>query len=99
MEKFVIEGGSRLRGEVTVSGNKNEALPVIAACLLTDEPVILRNVPRIGDVHNLLDILQDLGVQVRELSRNDLEICSREISVAQPDERKCATLRAGQCTH
>jgi UDP-N-acetylglucosamine 1-carboxyvinyltransferase len=94
MEKFIIEGGSRLDGDVTVSGNKNEALPVIAACLLTDEPVILRNVPRIGDVHNMLDILQHLGVQVRELDRNDLEICCREISGAQPDERKCATLRA-----
>ena len=94
MEKFIIEGSSRLSGDVRSSGNKNEALPVIAACLLTDEPVILRNVPRIGDVHNMLDIMQNLGVQIRELDRNTLEIQCRQISSAQPDEGKCATLRA-----
>ena len=50
MEKFVIEGGIPLRGNVTPSGNKNAALPILAACLLTDEPVVLHNVPHIRDV-------------------------------------------------
>jgi UDP-N-acetylglucosamine 1-carboxyvinyltransferase len=50
MEKFVIEGGVPINGEVTPAGNKNAALPLLAACLLTDEPVILRNIPKIKDV-------------------------------------------------
>ena len=50
MDKFIIEGGVPLQGEVTPAGNKNAALPLLAACLLTEEPVVLRNVPRIKDV-------------------------------------------------
>ena len=50
MEKFVIEGGVPLRGDVTPAGNKNAALPLLAACMLTDEPVVLRNIPHIQDV-------------------------------------------------
>ena len=57
MEKFIIEGGTQLRGTVTPSGNKNAALPMLAACLLTDEPVTLRNVPRIRDVDDMLALL------------------------------------------
>lgn len=94
MDKFIIEGGHRLQGSVTVSGNKNEALPTLAACLLTDQPVVLRNVPRIGDVNGMLDIMQDLGATVREITRNDLEICCKNVRRAQLDEKKCAGLRA-----
>ena len=53
MEKFIIEGGSPLQGIVTPGGNKNAALPLLAACLLTEEPVVLHNVPRIRDVSEL----------------------------------------------
>lgn len=94
MEKFVIEGGHPLRGTVHISGNKNEALPTIAACLLTPEPVVLRNVPRIGDVNILLDILKSLGATVKELSPNDLEICCENIKGAEIDKKKAASLRA-----
>ncbi|MBN2012484.1 UDP-N-acetylglucosamine 1-carboxyvinyltransferase [candidate division KSB1 bacterium] len=94
MEKFIIEGGHTLRGNVTVSGNKNEALPAIAACILTEEPVILRNVPRIGDVEILLDIMRHLGATVDELSRNDLRICCRDVKPTAIDPEKSATLRA-----
>ena len=64
MERFVVEGGYPLHGEIMPSGNKNSAQPMLAACLLTDEPVTLRNVPNIEDVRTLLGILERLGVAV-----------------------------------
>ena len=63
MEKFVIEGGVPLSGTITPSGNKNGALPILAACLLTDDEVILRNVPRIADVEAMVTLLETLGAQ------------------------------------
>ncbi len=62
MDQFVIKGGTPLGGEITPSGNKNAALPLLAACLLTDEPLTLRNVPRIGDIETQVELLADLGV-------------------------------------
>ena len=67
MSKFIIEGGQPLCGEVTVSGNKNAALKLLPACLLTDEPVILHNIPVIRDVQNTILVLRDLGVDVTDL--------------------------------
>ena len=64
MEKFVIEGGVPLSGTVVPAGNKNGALPILAACLLTDEEVTLRNVPRISDVDAMLALLASLGAAV-----------------------------------
>src|SRR3972149_1794365 len=64
MQSFVIEGGHPLRGEVTPSGNKNAALPLIAACLLTDQPILLRNLPDIGDVRTMRALVEALGVSV-----------------------------------
>ena len=58
MDRYIIEGGHRLGGTVRVSGNKNEALPVLAATLMTAEPVIIHNVPRIGDVNLMLEIIK-----------------------------------------
>jgi len=94
MEKFLIRGGKKLSGSVTVSGNKNEALPAIAACLLTDEPVVLKNVPRIGDVETMLDIMKSQGATIREITRNQLEIHCKNIKHEEMDQQKCATLRA-----
>jgi len=94
MEKFLIRGRKKLRGSVTVSGNKNEALPAIAACLLTDEPVVLKNVPRIGDVETMLDIMKSQGASIREITRNELEIHCKNIIHEEMDQQKCATLRA-----
>ncbi len=62
MEKFVIEGGHPLSGDVTPAGNKNAALPLLAAALLTDGDLTLDNVPVIGDVHTMLQLLGELGV-------------------------------------
>ena len=72
MEKFLIEGGIPLQGEVTPAGNKNAALPLLAACLLTDEPVILRNVPAIADVLNMRRLLESLGVAIHRPGRTHL---------------------------
>jgi UDP-N-acetylglucosamine 1-carboxyvinyltransferase len=67
MDRFVIEGGHPLRGEITASGNKNAALKMLPACLLTSEPVILRNVPDIADVRITAEIMRDLGVEITEI--------------------------------
>src|SRR5256714_5154919 len=61
MEKFVIEGGVPLSGTIVPAGNQNGALPILAACLLTEDPVILRNVPRISDVEAMTLLLESLG--------------------------------------
>src|SRR5947209_17844326 len=74
MARFIVEGGTPLRGEITPAGNKNEALPLIAASLLTDEPMTLRNVPRIRDVRGMLEIASGLGATVEELDPHTVRI-------------------------
>jgi UDP-N-acetylglucosamine 1-carboxyvinyltransferase len=70
MDQFIIQGGLPLSGEVTPSGNKNAALPLLASCLLTDEPVILHNMPEIRDVRAIRSLLENLGVQFEEQNDN-----------------------------
>jgi UDP-N-acetylglucosamine 1-carboxyvinyltransferase len=79
MEKFVIQGGVPLSGTVVPAGNKNGALPILAASVLTDEEVVLRNVPRIRDVQTMLDILADLGVAVEWRGQNEVSLCAADI--------------------
>ena len=74
MEKFVIEGGHKLSGRMRPGGNKNEALPTLAATLLTDEPVTLHNVPQIKDVHVMLEVLADLGGVYEWIGDNSVRI-------------------------
>ena len=64
MEKFIIQGGVPLSGEITAAGNKNAALPILAACLLTEEELVIGNVPKIRDVDSMLELLEGLGVSV-----------------------------------
>jgi UDP-N-acetylglucosamine 1-carboxyvinyltransferase len=64
MEKFIIQGGVPLSGEIVAAGNKNAALPILAACLLTDEELVISNVPRIRDVESMVELLEGLGVKV-----------------------------------
>ena len=71
MAKFIIEGRQQLSGEITASGNKNAALPILAACLLTDKPVILNNVPEIRDVHTMKTLLESLGAEITVLEPSD----------------------------
>ena len=74
MARFIVEGGTPLRGEITPAGNKNEALPLIAASLLTDDPVTLHNVPRIRDVKGMLEIASALGARVEELDDHTVRV-------------------------
>jgi len=92
--KYLIEGGHRLHGRVTPSGNKNAALPLLAATLLTDEPVILRNVPRIRDVESMLQLLIALGVDAEWISQHDLRLQAKDVSTARLDPALCKEIRA-----
>src|SRR5579864_6182498 len=77
LQKFVIEGGVPLSGTIVPAGNKNGALPILAACLLTDDEVILRNAPRIADVETMVMLLQTLGARVEWLEQSELLVdCS-----------------------
>lgn len=85
MEKFVIEGGHPLGGEVVPSGNKNAAFPLISAALLTDQAVTLRNLPDIGDVRTMLDIVEDLGVEVTRHDNHSATLRAGTIRKTIPD--------------
>src|SRR6266508_2864021 len=74
MARLIVDGGTPLRGEIHPAGNKNAALPLIAASLLTDEPVTLHNVPRIRDVRGMVDIVSALGAKVEELDPTTVRI-------------------------
>ena len=97
MQSFIIEGGHPLSGTIIPQGAKNEALQVICATLLTADPVILRNIPDILDVNNLIQLLRDIKVKVTRLSRNDYQFQADAVDLAylSSDEfvRKCAALR------
>lgn len=94
MEKFIIDGGTPLRGEMTPSGNKNAALPILAACLLTESPVILHNVPHIRDVNDMRHLIESLGVSVEELDANSWQLTARELRPADLDPELCRRIRA-----
>ncbi len=94
MESFVIEGGIPLSGAVTPSGNKNAALPLLAACLLTEEPVVLHNVPQIRDVQTMRRLLESLGVEVATLDEHTWRVQAREVRPADLDPDLCRAIRA-----
>jgi UDP-N-acetylglucosamine 1-carboxyvinyltransferase len=94
MESFLIEGGHRLSGTVRAAGNKNGALPILAACLLTNEPVTLTNVPRIRDVDTMVDLLVDLGAEVTWTGANEIRVHTADVESWTPDERLCSMIRA-----
>ena len=94
MEEFYIQGGIPLRGELTPSGNKNAALPLLASCLLTSEPVILRNVPNILDVHTMISLLRSLNVKITELDDNSIQVDASDIHPAELDPNLCRKIRA-----
>ena len=94
MHSFVIEGGRPLSGTIAVAGNKNAALPLLAATLLTDQPVELVNVPRIRDVEVMLQILSELGVDITERERSTLVLCAKNLRSHAPPQELCRQLRA-----
>jgi UDP-N-acetylglucosamine 1-carboxyvinyltransferase len=94
MEKFIIEGGTPLSGEVIPAGNKNAALPLVAACLLTKEPVILHNVPQIQDVLVMRKLIESLGAQVDDLAPTSWRITARDVRPADLNPDLCRRIRA-----
>lgn len=94
MSKFIIEGGLPLGGEVTASGNKNAALKLLPACLLTDEPVTLHNIPNIRDVENTILILRDLGVEMTDLGEGSWRIHAENVTKTELDPVLAARTRA-----
>src|SRR5687768_12661321 len=94
MEKFLIEGGVPLRGEVTPAGNKNAALPLVAACLLTDQPVVLRNIPQIQDVRVMRNLIESLGADIQDLDATSWRITCRELRPADLNPDLCRRIRA-----
>jgi UDP-N-acetylglucosamine 1-carboxyvinyltransferase len=94
MERFVVEGGRRLDGTIRPGGNKHAALPILAACLLTDEAITLRNLPDIQDVRVMLEILEGLGASVERLERNVVRIHAKGECGTTPDPALSKKIRA-----
>jgi UDP-N-acetylglucosamine 1-carboxyvinyltransferase len=93
-EAFVIEGAQPLNGRVRAAGNKNGALPILAACLLTGEPVVLANVPRIRDVETMLELLADVGADIEWQAANELRIQAGDVRKFELDQELCSRIRA-----
>ena len=94
MEKFIIEGGLKLTGEVTPAGNKNAALPLLAASLLTDEPIIFHNMPNIRDVQTMRLLLESLGVEITVLEPHVWKVQAKEVHPADLNPDICRKIRA-----
>ena len=94
MERFIVEGGRRLEGSIRPGGNKNAALPILAACILTDEPVTLRNLPDIQDVRVMLQILEGMGTQVERLEKNVVRLHTKGECSSTPDPDLSRKIRA-----
>src|SRR6188508_2505344 len=93
MSTLLIEGGNRLQGTVAVEGNKNAALPLLAACLLTNDECVLTNVPRIGDVEVMARLLLDIGAEVEGIGTTTLRIRTPRINTDEPDRGLVGRLR------
>ncbi len=94
MDSFVIEGGHPLAGTIRAAGNKNGALPILAACLLTGEPVQLSNVPRIRDVETMIELLADIGVDVAWTGANEVAVHAADVTKLDLDDELCRQIRA-----
>jgi UDP-N-acetylglucosamine 1-carboxyvinyltransferase len=92
--QYIVEGGRRLSGTIRPSGNKNAALPIIAASLLTEHPVTLENVPRIRDVEILVELVRSVGAHVEWAQRNTLKIHAKTVKAAELDPELCRRIRA-----
>ena len=94
MEKFIIGGGYPINGEILPAGNKNAALPLLAACVLTDQPVILHNLPDIKDVETMRMLLESLGVQIKLLGNHTWQVHASQVRPADLDPDLCRQIRA-----
>ena len=94
MEKFIIEGGQPLSGTIVPAGNKNAALPALAATLLTEEEVVLRNIPRIRDVEAMIDLIRGLGATAEWREDNVVAMCAANVSATEVDAELSEKIRA-----
>ena len=94
MNRYLIEGGYPIKGTIKASGNKNAALPCIAAALLTDQPIVLRNIPDIEDVQVMLSAYQALGGELRSLGPNAWQLCTKQISTPEIPAEHAQKIRA-----
>jgi UDP-N-acetylglucosamine 1-carboxyvinyltransferase len=94
MEKFIIQGGVPLSGEIVPAGNKNAALPILAASLLTEEELVIGNVPRIRDVESMLGLLERLGVRVAWTGENEVKLHADNVTSTEVDEELANRIRA-----
>ena len=92
--QFIVEGGQRLSGTIRPAGNKNAALPIVAAALLTDQPVVLSNVPRIRDIETLVELIRTTGTECVWTGDNVLRIHARDVRASDLDPALCARIRA-----
>ena len=97
MDMFIIEGGSRLKGRIPLSGAKNAALPIMAAALLTDEKIILHNVPNLSDIHLQSKLLEHLGAEVIRQKDNSLHIQVKDSDCCHADYELVRQMRASIC--
>src|SRR2546425_5559225 len=91
---LVIEGGNPLSGRIRASGNKNGALPILAACLLTDEPVTLSNVPRIRDVETMIELVAGTGASAEWTGPNEVRVHAAGLSAYEVDAALAERIRA-----
>ena len=92
--QYIVEGGNKLKGSIRPSGNKNAALPIVAASLLSDKPVDLDNVPRIRDIETLVELIKSVGASIEWTGRNSLHIHAKEIRPKDLNPTLCAKIRA-----
>src|ERR1700692_462563 len=94
MEKFVIEGGVPLSGTMVPAGNKNGALPILASSILTEDQIVVRNVPRIRDVDAMLSILGSIGVQISWRAPNEVSLCAAGAREVEIEDELAELMRA-----
>src|SRR5438132_3179816 len=92
--QFVVEGGKSLSGSIRPSGNKNAALPIVAASLLSQHPVHLENVPRIRDIETLVELIRSVGASMEWVGRNELDVHAKDLRPADLNPTLCAKIRA-----
>ncbi len=93
MDQFIVRGGNKLSGKIVPSGNKNEALPVLAAVLLTEEPVTIHNLPSIGDINSMKSILEGLGVSISYKGENSFKFDASQLIASIPDQALSQAIR------
>src|ERR1700737_2104967 len=92
--QFVVEGGRPLSGSIRPSGNKNAALPIVAAALISEKPVHLDNVPRIRDIETLVELIRSVGASMEGVGQNSLIVHAKDLRPADPPPTLCAKIRA-----